>query len=500
MRYTIAFGLLTTASVAWLASHFAPEQGEQAPLVQVAPVTRCDLRVVVRAIGELDALRSTVISSGVRGDCGKIIYLVEDGKRVEKGDILLRLDPTPFEQETGRLNDLLNEKEALLEARGQLLEWEKNQVHRELKAAEFELRLAELDLKKLGKGEGPLELARLERKAQEAKRKHEEISGYIDDLQNLEKQGFANRTEVDLAGRRVEEARNEHRMAQKGLEYYRDHVLPTSLEKARARVDQARMEIDRTSKGGGFKIGKAEAAVRQAEEELQAANTKHDAAVGELGKTVIRAPIPGMVVLREDFRSGQRRKPRVGDVVWQNQPIMYLPDLTKMVVKSRVREIDLHKVAVGKEAVVRIDAYPDARLRGKVDFIGILAERHRQVRSAEKFFQVNILIEEEDLRLRPGMTARAAIRSEHAVDVLAVPLHAVFREGEKTYCYVRVTDGFARRHLKCGLWNEDAVEITHGLREGESVCLARPPEERILKGEEPEHSGSTAAEVTHGSP
>ena len=54
-----------------------------------ASVEKRDFAVLVKAAGELDALRSTVISSQVKGDRGKIIYIVEDGKKVDANDVLV---------------------------------------------------------------------------------------------------------------------------------------------------------------------------------------------------------------------------------------------------------------------------------------------------------------------------------------------------------------------------------------------------------------------------
>ena len=60
----------------------------------------------------MDAARTHMISSAVRGDKGKIIFLVEDGSSVAKDDILIRLDPTPFETEIHRLGGEVRSLEA----------------------------------------------------------------------------------------------------------------------------------------------------------------------------------------------------------------------------------------------------------------------------------------------------------------------------------------------------------------------------------------------------
>jgi len=482
MRYYVALTFFTAVLIAGLARRLQPEgppASESLPLTE--RVTRTDLEVAVEAVGELDAAESTVISSSVRGNRAKIIFLVEEGTNVKAGEVLVRFDPTAFEEEVERLTEEVCEKEAIIEAREQVLEWEQNQVQRERLAAAFEVKTAELDLTKIEKGDGPLELVRLERAAQEAKESSDMVEGYLRDLEDLEKQGYANAAEIAQARRKVEEAKSKCELAKQQASYYRTYVLPSSIGKARCRVEKAKMELERIGRGGTLKVAKATAAVRLGERELQTALGKLKSADSELERTVIRAPIPGMVVLTERYQSGQKRKPRVGDSVWQNQPLVYLPNLSSMIVKTRIREVDLHKVSRGKRAAVHVDAYPDLRLRGEVESLGVLAMKEERVASAEKYFQVILAIQDHDDRLRPGMTARVEIVSSQAQGVLAVPVHTVVLRDDTTYCHVLTTSGYELRQVVCGPRNEDLVEIRDGLREGELVCLSGPPAGEVVR-------------------
>ena len=107
------------------------------------------------------------------------------------------------------------------------------------------------------------------------------------------------------------------------------------------------MVLEQTGKSSGFQVGKAIASEKNAEGALTAARSSLEIARAELEKTTITAPIAGIAVLRDEFRNGEKRKPMVGDTVWQNQPLLDLPDLSSMVVKTLVREVDLHKVWKG---------------------------------------------------------------------------------------------------------------------------------------------------------
>jgi len=449
----------------------APEQLS----VLLASVHLKGFSVTVDAVGELDAARSTVLFSQIRGDRGKIVWIIGDGTKVKKNDVLARLDPTFFEEEVARLTAEARQFEAVVSANEQILEWEKIQAEREIKTAEFDLEAARLDLIKLEKGDGPLELMRLEGAAQEANRDFEESQGYLADLAILEKQGYANLTEIAQARNKATEAKAAYEVAKRQLESYRDFVLPSLLEKARAQVARSHMNLEQTKRGVGFKIGKAMAALRKAQQDLESASFSLKVAQTELDHTVIHAPIPGIAVLPEEFRGGKKRKARIGDVVWQGQPLVYLPDISQMVVKTLIREIDLHKVTTGNPAVVLVDAYPDLRLPGLVQSVGVLAESRSEAHSVEKYFQVVISIEAEDERLRPGMTARIAIECGKVNNKLCVPISALFHENGSHYCYVDVEASYEKRKVSVGLQNDDWAEILSGLFENDRVALSPPP-------------------------
>ena len=86
-------------------------RSEVSPVLS-ATVVKNSFSVLVETVGELDAARSTVLFSQIRGDRGKIVSVVSDGTRVKKGDVLVRLDPTFFEEEVARLTAKVREWEA----------------------------------------------------------------------------------------------------------------------------------------------------------------------------------------------------------------------------------------------------------------------------------------------------------------------------------------------------------------------------------------------------
>jgi HlyD family secretion protein len=185
----------------------------------------------------------------------------------------------------------------------------------------------------------------------------------------------------------------------------------------------------------------------------------------------VRAEVPGIVVYKDVFFGSEQRKPQVGDQVWANQPLVILPDVSRMEVETRVRETDVHKVERNQKVSVRVEAYPDLRLSGTVSLVGTLAQEEKE-RRGTKFFSVRVQIKESEPRLRPGMTARVEIEVEERPRALSVPLEAVFeRDGRSAS-----TSPAASRasEVVLGPSNADFVVIEKGLARGDRVLLQDP--------------------------
>lgn len=447
----------------------------------LAQVERGSIDIRVQTVGVLDAARTHMVSSAIRGDKGKIIFLVEDGAQVSKEDVLVRLDPTPFETEVHRLGGEVRSLAAAKDSAEQMLEWEKNHTEREIRTAEYNLTVAQLELRRLVEGEGPLQLAQYKSELDKAKEELSRYQAYIVELGKLKDQGFANPNEITLARDKVAQLGEFYQTAHQRYESYKDHVLPTSIETARARVDKERMELEQLKKGTTHKVARAAAVLAEVQGKIETAQASLQQALTELNKTAIKAPFAGIAILYETFRDGQKRKPRVGDRVWQNQPLLYLPDISTMIVKTQIREVDLHKVAMDQPCAVMVDAYPDTLVHGKVTLVGMLATERFEGSIGEKYFQLTVTLEGKNDRLRPGMTARITVNSENAADILFVPVHAIFSNGPGSFCYRLEKDGnFQKKVVTVGRQNEDLVEIVSGLDEGDRVSLLKPPADQIL--------------------
>lgn len=116
---------------------------------------------------------------------------------------------------------------------------------------------------------------------------------------------------------------------------------------------------------------------------------------------------------------------------------MQIADLSKMKVTVQVGEKDIAKIAVGQSANVTYPAFPDIVSQGTVTAIASVANSDSNYSGGSVTFNVDILIEAPDSRLKPGMTAEVSVVTEQLDDVVMVPTMALMTEDGENY-YVNV--------------------------------------------------------------
>ncbi|HEY6972828.1 MAG TPA: efflux RND transporter periplasmic adaptor subunit [Nitrospiraceae bacterium] len=197
----------------------------------------------------------------------------------------------------------------------------------------------------------------------------------------------AARARTDLAQRKRELDRAKSLVAQQFVSENDVDVALTNFQSAEAQVNLV------------------VAQVKQAEAALNAAEL-------ELKYTIIRSPVNGIVVARNI---------EVGQTVAASfaTPNLFLIalDLTKMQVDTNVSESDIGGMTEGKEATFTVDAYPGQRFSGTIRQVRLAPINVQNVVT----YNVVVTVDNQDLRLKPGMTANVSIVVAQKEDVLKVP-------------------------------------------------------------------------------
>jgi len=392
--------------------------------------------IAVRLVesGVVRAAESMTYRSPIEGIETEIIYLAPEGTRVQEGDLLAKLDATQVTAELDRAAQAL--RQADLDAR--------------IAAAQSEDAAAALEAATDGEGTLAADEARnaLELADRKAARLREELSA----LKPLLDRGFITREELDRTQFEHDQAAADLRLARKRHDILVHRSQPREQQKARLQVAerQAQSEnaVERTSD--------ARARVTALQQLLTACE--------------LRARRPGLVVYEENLSTAPRRKVRVGDRVTPSQGLVTIPDLSRMLVESSVRESDVHSVRQGESATVMLDAYPGVRLAAHVINVGSLAKADSS--SDEKRFAVTFLLQPGGVDLRPEMTARVELLLERKANVVLLPVNAVTDRAGGLFARVVRPWGLEDRRVELGLASDVDVEVIGGLAEGEEVALS----------------------------
>lgn len=278
-------------------------------------------------------------------------------------------------------------------------------------------------------------------------------------------------TAIDLRAKRDDLKNLKFALEEREIEVkYSEFEPPAIQRQAQIALEKAQRAYKNAGESYVLKQRQSIAKVREvgASLSMQKANMKN---LEELMKSfTIIAPEDGMLIYAKDW-GGQKKK--VGSTIsaW-NPLIAELPDMSIMVSKTFVNEVDISKVEKDMKVVIGIDAFPDRKLDGTVTYVANVGEDKAGMTG--KAFEVTIQLNEADSVVRPGMTTSNRIQIFNEEEVLFVPLEAIASDNEVFYVAVKKGLGFEKREVKTGRSNDNEVIILEGLKEGEEVYLVQP--------------------------
>jgi multidrug efflux pump subunit AcrA (membrane-fusion protein) len=187
-----------------------------------------------------------------------------------------------------------------------------------------------------------------------------------------------------------------------------------------------------------------------------------------LSKFTITAPAEGMVTYKKD-RGGSKRK--TGSSINPfDMVIATLPDLSTMISKIYVSEIEVARVEKGQKVNISIDALPSKSYNGKVISIANIGETLPN--SDAKMFETQIMIDGTDPVLRPGMTTSNKVIIKTVDDAVFIPTECI-QTGPDSIPFVYMRNR-SKHVLLLGDSNDKNTIVEKGLEAGVSVYVTTP--------------------------
>ncbi|WDQ18782.1 HlyD family secretion protein [Rhodopirellula sp. P2] len=392
--------------------------------------------------GEIESSSNTEIVCQIesRGGSGtSILWVIDEGSRVRKGDKLVELDSSNLEVELkeDRIQVITAEANvatasALVEqakiAREEYLEGvfktDEKTIQSEIAVAEQELRKAQLAI-------GSTE--RLVAK------------GLVKSLQ-LEADKFA-----------LANARNQLESAEARLKVLQNLTRRKMLVQFDSDIDAA------------------EATLSAARAELLSEQQELGEVEQQIQHCVIYAPTDGVVVHANKYSSRGGNAEFVveaGAQVRERQAIIELPDPTRMQVRCKVNESRITLLKKGMPAKIRLDALPDVVLKGRVTKVNRYAEPGSWFSSSVKEYATTIEIIDPPEVIRTGMTTAVEIFIQQIPEATQVPIQGLYEHGGNMYSLVQTGPmEFETRKVEVGAINDTMGHILSGLEPGEQVIL-----------------------------
>ncbi|MEW4569009.1 efflux RND transporter periplasmic adaptor subunit [Tautonia sp. JC769] len=412
------------------------------------PVLRQDLSVTVVANGELNSSENTLIecelerfsernAGGSRiSTSGRSVLteVVPEGSVVKKGDVLCRIDGSEYEE-------LIRQKE---------IEVQKSAA--ELQQVELDLETAQISLTEYVDGlrvqeiqdyEGQVKLAEAQFKRQQDRLAWSEKMlplGYISQSRHEQEKQLFLSDQIALDRVRIAYAN------------YLKYTVPKMTQTLETEIDR--------------RLSTAVYYRRRHERQLERLAQYKE----QLENCTIRAPHDGYVIYATD---DDRVEPLAAGVeVHRNMDLFLLPNLDAMQVEVTLNETIVERVRKDMPASVRVTAFPDVLLPGRVIKVERLPVTTRLSRIKDDVKDYKAIIEVASMPgIMPKMEAEVEIETDRRADALVVPAEALAFDKGSSFCYVASPGGLERRSVEVRPGTIDMLQIMGGLDEGEEVVL-----------------------------
>jgi HlyD family secretion protein len=295
-------------------------------------------------------------------------------------------------------------------------------------------------------------------------------------------------SELDLQGDQltVIRSRFSEENANVDLDLFLRYDLPKDIETYLSAYIETGRELERTYAQCRSELAQADARLSNANQRYQQQAERVRELQEQIEYCTIRARAPGLVIYGSGDSGDAFRAMRgrgggggmiaEGEVVYENQTIISMPDMAAMVAEINVHETEVDKVRPGQPAEIVMDAFPDRILQGEVIEVAPLPDQQRGFLNPDlKVYKTQVAIDGKNDFLKTRMSCKVQILVQNLEDVIQVPIQVVANRRGRKVCYVATPQGPEDREVQTGAFNDTFVQITEGLEAGEIVLLNPPP-------------------------
>jgi multidrug efflux pump subunit AcrA (membrane-fusion protein) len=250
---------------------------------------------------------------------------------------------------------------------------------------------------------------------------------------------------------------------------------PDVIRQAEINLAQSKMVLEQRLRSYTLRVAQTNQNIKNTQFYLGRITSRINGTKELLDQFTITSPADGMVIYKRDFR-GQKRK--VGTMISPfDRVIATIPDLTSMLSKTFISEIEISKIKPGLDVDITIDAFPNKTFKGKISFVANIGEVLPN--SDSKVFETQIRIAENDPALRPSMTTGNKILVKSYDNVIFIPTECIMTGPDSvTFVYTR---NKLRQVIIPGESNDKNTVIEKGLKGGTKIYISEPQDHEKFK-------------------
>lgn len=452
-------------------------KGEEKSTLISEPVKKGELLITITERGNLESANNVTLTCLVEGEAGTgILKIADEGKRVLKDEIIVELDSSKLRNDATAQEIVVEQAAATLKTAEKNVEIQNTQKESDVAAAQLKLDLAKLDLTKYVDGDLVQEKHTIQGEEELATEDLTRAKEKFIFTQRLIKKGYAKQSELEADRVAVKKAEISLGVAKEKLEVVEKYTSKRQIAEKEANAKEYLREVARVTLKADAALAKYEADLSAAKLTYQVEKAKYQKVLSQIDVCIMRAPRDGMVVYANTrsggFRGGSEPLIYEGAKVKERQPIINLPDIQKMQVNARIHESKISMVRTGLPATVHVDAQAGEVYHGEVEMVSLVPSSGNwpnfNLKEYITFIKITDDIEKVSA-LKPGLTAEVEILIDRLPSVLQAPVQSFVERSGKHFAWVLDGNKVRRREVKIGKSNEQMMEITDGLAEGERV-------------------------------
>lgn len=336
-----------------------------------------------------------------------------------------------------------------------------------------------LEANKIREGEAEQMIRKMRDDALVAASQLSVVEASFQGAERLHEREFITQQTLDSEKVALEKAKVSLKAKETELDLFLDYEFPKEAQKMLSEYEDDLLDLIRKKRAAMANMSKVYARFRSYKRRYELELKKRKELEEQLASCVIRAEKPGLVAYggtnQNYYTTRYYESISEGATLKFGQPIITIPDMSKLGVDVNIHESNIKKVSLDQKVYITAESVPDKVLEGRVSKVAVLPDSNAsRYNPSLKVYPATVEISGNNDFLKPGMSAQVEILVDELVGVNFIPVQAVFTEDDQHFVFIKRTGGYDRHRVMIGQHNTEYIEIKDGLEEGDIVALAMP--------------------------